>query len=682
METAYKGVTLVLTQEERIQRWIRLHAGEARTRLPASLASAWAQSSEMGVDPELDRPPGLDQERFEAAKRSTVRTYGYSNRFVQQMLPFVTNPDMGFALFDPNGVLLKLYGSEKFRAWCLAHGIARNTVWQLETFGANAVAVGLQQHKTMSTIGEEHYCRALLDVAVYFSPFVTNSDQEPDKLLCYGGIAILLPAEQSCPNCLLLAAAAANDISLHMYMGDSLHSVYLPDNRGLFSVDINLFNGKPHILYHNSTIFDVLQIPYENLYYQKVERLIDPLPKNEQFWRILDEGQKVSEKHLKLSVRGKESTYIVTTEPYCQSYLGFKGIRFFIVAPSQISSNVSRRIGNNALKTFDDIIGDSPQLTATIRLARGIARSDSNTLLLGESGVGKDIFAQAIHNASIRRDRPFIVLNCAAFPRDLIASELFGYEQGAFTGAKRNGNIGKFELANTGTIFLDEIGEMPLDLQATLLRVIEQKSFMRLGGSTDIHVDVKIIAATNANLMQMIEQKRFRADLYYRLSTLRLNIPPLRERGNDVVLLARHFARLVSQRTHRPIPVELTPDAEQLLLQLPFKGNVRELQNLIEGVVQLNLDNRIGAAQFREYLSQSALGADRPIFPSPAPESQTPVPPMPAPPSEGDGGTRKALTKEELEHALLINKFNRTSTAQYLGISRKTLYRWMERYHL
>ena len=309
------------------------------------------------------------------------------------------------------------------------------------------------------------------------------------------------------------------------------------------------------------------------------------------------------------------------------------------------------------MKTFDDIVGDSPQIISALRLARGIARSDSNTLLLGESGVGKDIFAQAIHNASARRDKPFIVLNCAAFPRDLIASELFGYEQGAFTGAKRNGNIGKFELANTGTIFLDEIGEMPLDLQATLLRVIEQKAFMRLGGSTVIHVDVKIIAATNADLIHLVEQKKFRADLYYRLSTLRLNIPPLRDRGNDVILLARHFARVVCHRIQRSVPAELAPDAEQLLLQLPLKGNVRELQNLIEGVIQLN---------------------------SPAGEEDSVLPPPPDAPAStiGTAPPQQSLTREALEHALLINRFNRTDTARYLGVSRRTLYRWMERYHL
>ena len=228
-------------------------------------------------------------------------------------------------------------------------------------------------------------------------------------------------------------------------------------------------------------------------------------------------------------------------------------------------------------------------------------------------------------------------------------------------------------MPNTGTIFLDEIGEMPLDLQATLLRVIEQKAFMRLGGSTVIHVDVKIIAATNADLIHLVEQKKFRADLYYRLSTLRLNIPPLRDRGNDVILLARHFARVVCHRIQRSVPAELAPDAEQLLLQLPLKGNVRELQNLIEGVIQLNSDFYIEARHFQEYLGMSPAGEEDSVLP----------PPPDAPASTiGTAPPQQSLTREALEHALLINRFNRTDTARYLGVSRRTLYRWMERYHL
>ena len=195
-------------------------------------------------------------------------------------------------------------------------------------------------------------------------------------------------------------------------------------------------------------------------------------------------------------------------------------------------------------------------------MAKAVAKSESNVLILGESGVGKDIFAQAIHNASDRRDKPFLALNCAALPRDLIASELFGYEGGAFTGAKKNGNIGKFQLADTGTIFLDEIGDMPLDLQATLLRVIEQKKFMRVGSSSITNVDVRIIAATNANIQKLIDQKKFRADLYYRLSTLQFTIPPLRERGSDIILLAEYFIQAVSRRINKPNVMTLSNEAK------------------------------------------------------------------------------------------------------------------------
>jgi len=372
-------------------------------------------------------------------------------------------------------------------------------------------------------------------------------------------------------------------------------------------------------------------------------------------------NKKIDGETLRLSIRGKENSYIVTTETYWQKHLGFRGIRFYITSPKLISSDVSRRIGNNALVTFNDIIGNSKNFVKTIKMAKEIAKSDSNVLILGESGVGKDIIAQAIHNASKRRNNPFIVVNCAAFPRDLIASELFGYEGGAFTGSKRNGNIGKFELANNGTIFLDEIGDMPLDLQATLLRVIEQKRFMRLGSSTETNVDVKVIAATNANLQQLIAQKKFRADLYYRLSTLILYIPPLRERGNDIILLAEHFIRSITNRINKPYLMRLSDEAKELLCQLPWKGNVRELQNVIEGIVQLNSGEVIEPKHIIEYLNLSYKHEqDFPEF-----ERQDAVPAFRI--NEVHNTTKK-LSREEIERALIFNQYNKTNTAKYLGV--------------
>lgn len=657
-----------MNQEE--VHWKKLHEdGAYSAALPAPLPEFWDRCYARGIYPDTERIPSFSSEHFQHTKEASIRTYAYSNRFLLQMASYRTNPMLGLALFDARGTLLKLYGSDVFQKWCAEHGITRNTDWSEDSAGANAVSIGLHLNRPISTVGYQHFCRIFLDMAVYFAPFILDDEQDAGKPVCFGGIAVILPAEQHRADYMMLAAAAANDVSLHLHMGNTLYALYYTEEKGLISIDINVLDGTPHILYHNSTLFDVLETPYENLYFKDVNTLFDSLPENRRFWDIISENKKVSDENIQLSIRGKKSNYIVTTETYWQSHLGFRGIRFFITTPKRISSSVSKRIGNNALKTFDDILGESERMTTAIRLADAISRSDSNVLLLGESGVGKDVFAQAIHNASSRRDKPFIVLNCAAFPRDLIASELFGYESGAFTGAKRNGNIGKFELANTGTIFLDEIGDMPLDLQATLLRVIEQKNFMRLGSNVVTSVDVKIIAATNADLSNLIEQKKFRADLYYRLSTLRLNIPPLRERGDDVILLAEHFIRSVCRRIHRPEPMLLSPQSKDLLRRLPWRGNVRELQNLIEGIVQLNPVKIIEPRFIQEYLG---LSCDE--YPHDPPETRGQSISHFAPCAHRD------ISRADLEQALLQNQYNKTNTAKYLGISRKTLYRWMDNY--
>ena len=288
-----------------------------------------------------------------------------------------------------------------------------------------------------------------------------------------------------------------------------------------------------------------------------------------------------------LTVHGKTENYLVSTTAYRQDQLGLRGVRFFITSPQKVSRHVARHVGNNAVYSFSRIIGQSSKMPHCPRQAEVIAHSDSNIIITGESGVGKDLFAQGIHNASRRRDNPFIVLNCAAIPRDLLASELFGYDDGAYTGAKKNGNLGKFELADTGTIFLDEIGDMPLDLPVMLLRVIEQKSFMRIGGNVTRSVDVKIISAANADLKSMVEKRTFRPDLYFRLCTLGLRLRPLRECGGDIILLAEYFIDNISTRLNRPQRKYLSGEAKELLLRLPWTGNVQELQNVMERVVQL-----------------------------------------------------------------------------------------------
>jgi len=234
-----------------------------------------------------------------------------------------------------------------------------------------------------------------------------------------------------------------------------------------------------------------------------------------------------------------------------------------------------------------NIFYKSPKMQELLRLLPKIANSNSNVLITGESGTGKEFAATAIHNLSSRRERNLVAINCASFPEGLLESELFGHMKGAFTGAVYN-KQGLFEIANGGTLFLDEIVEMPVNLQAKLLRVLQNGTFRRVGGTTDVTVDVRIVAATNKNLLEEVSEGRFREDLYYRLNVVPLHIPPLRERTEDIPLLVEHFIKKFSGTSRR-----LSPDAMKLLIHYPWKGNVRELENILERVLLLTDEEEI-----------------------------------------------------------------------------------------
>jgi formate hydrogenlyase transcriptional activator len=232
---------------------------------------------------------------------------------------------------------------------------------------------------------------------------------------------------------------------------------------------------------------------------------------------------------------------------------------------------------------FEEIIGKSPALKRTLRQVEIVAPTDSTVLLLGETGTGKELIARAIHNLSLRRERTLMKVNCAAIPTGLLESELFGHEKGAFTGAIAQ-RIGRFELANRGTIFLDEIGEIPLELQPKLLRVLQEREFERLGSTRTLRTDARLIAATNRELQKMVEQRKFREDLFYRLNVFPIYVPALRERSEDIPLLVNHFAQRFARRMNRTIET-IPAETMAALTRYPWPGNIRELQNLIERAV-------------------------------------------------------------------------------------------------
>ena len=324
--------------------------------------------------------------------------------------------------------------------------------------------------------------------------------------------------------------------------------------------------------------------------------------------------------------------------------------------------------------TFEDIVSINPRMKEIIDKAKKAALTPATVLLQGESGTGKELFAHAIHNASGRKFNQFVRVNCAALSESLLESELFGYEEGAFTGAKKGGKKGLFEVASGGTIFLDEIGEINSGIQAKLLRVIQEKEIIRVGGTNSIPVDVRIIAATNIDLEEAMQQGRFREDLYYRLNVIPLKIPPLRERKEDIYHLALHIVRKFNQDYGRSIQ-DISAEARERLLEYDWPGNIRELENFIgRAIINMKFNDTIILEEHLPRISERKTGR-----PDAEGEMYTP----------GEVDTSMPLNRvlddterEYIKKVLRETKYNKTRAAKKLGISIRNLYYKIEKYKL
>ncbi|RWR11928.1 sigma 54-interacting transcriptional regulator [Siminovitchia fortis] len=318
---------------------------------------------------------------------------------------------------------------------------------------------------------------------------------------------------------------------------------------------------------------------------------------------------------------------------------------------------------------FSSIKGKSTSLQQTVELARKVCTVKSTVLILGESGVGKEVFAKAIHEASEPEDAPFISVNCGAIPESLFESEMFGYEKGAFSGANQKGKKGKVELARGGTLFLDEIGEMPLDMQVKLLRVLQEQKFYRIGGEKEIDIDFRIIAATNRDLEELVREGKFRDDLFYRLNVVSIQIPPLRERKEDIIELTSHFLQELSIRYERPIQ-KFPADVIHAMLHYDWPGNIRELRNVVERLVVFSADGLIRKEYLPFVSNASAINPAHQTLEIQKDEEETVLPLQ----EEMDSYERKVL-----ERALRITDGNKAQCAKQLGITRATLYNRMKR---
>ncbi|MCU4164472.1 sigma-54 interaction domain-containing protein [Carboxylicivirga caseinilyticus] len=445
--------------------------------------------------------------------------------------------------------------------------------------------------------------------------------------------------------------AEFHDASMQQKMEDTNQYTFAMMNAlrvGIFSVNTN-----GEILYANDLACRWINIRRRELLKIPIDKIINQW---KTIYKIISSGDKYVNEEVPVNTSDGIVKYNITVSPILnQAQSRLIGLVFTMRKLENVYNLINKYTGMQAHYTFNDIIAKSQVMRKLVDYAQNIADSPSTVLIEAESGTGKEVFAQSMHNASSRKDHGFVAINCGAISENLIETELFGYDTGAFTGAKKGGHPGKFELANGGTLFLDEIGDMKPELQVKLLRAIQENAITRVGGNKNIPVDVRIIAATNKNLKKEVEEGRFRLDLYYRLSVIPLRIPSLRERMEDLPSLIRFFLSKKSVHLQKEAPA-LKYSTLQQFLNYDWPGNIRELENAIEQYV--NLDGNIEFDQLT--LKQKKAKKTDSIVRTESVPSQL--------------GTVKDIERQLIINTLIHFNYNVTKSAESLGISRNTLY--------
>lgn len=526
--------------------------------------------------------------------------------------------------------------------------------------GNNAIALARIEGHPVCIQGGEFYCHNMDDCFLASAPIFdstgnmvailnmgtlgsvwsgTTEDRQPQ--LVYSLIMSVISS---------LAASLESKLQLSQAEEHLKHAnVKLETTLSLIDHGVIVLDGQGQIQAMNTKAIQYLRIPAG-----KVDcHIAQFLPPGSTLMRRIIHAEN-SDFEEKLIVDGRGKGFQIQLRPLP----GDNGAVLILQKTTELNRLAATRAGLQAKFHFEDLIGNSIFFRSVVDRCRHWSHSFENVLLMGESGTGKELFAQSIHNESAPSG-PFVAVNCAAIPRELIESELFGYEQGSFTGADRNGRPGKIELAHHGTLFLDEIGDMPMELQAVLLRVLESKQVSRIGGVSPRKIDFRLIAATNQDLRKRVSENRFRQDLFYRLSVLQVTIPPLRNRKGDALILAQYFLQKYCAKLMRPVP-SISPEAEKLLVTSSWPGNVRQLENAIIYA----LHTMEGETLLPEHLQvdQGATGHQNELTIEPV--------------------TIADAEKAAIERAIICSEGNMTRAASILGIGKTTLYRKIKEYDL
>ncbi len=635
------------------------------------------RSKEYGVEKDREKPSiYLKGKDLDAKLGRNQRIISTAGPFVELLSEFVAESGFIILLTDEQSCILDMAGHNDLIEEIRPHGLKVGAFMNEESVGTNAISIALFENAPVQITGKDHYVKLFHNWSCSAAPI----HNEKNNII--GCLNISGPIDKVYPHLLGMVIASAKAIEYQikssfsqMRQKEAYHFITQILNTLEFGVLGTDIHGR--IRRANNLSAKLLRNPVELIEGRNLEEFIQAWPG---IFKKVKNHEILLDEEVHINRAGIRDTYNLSAYPITDGEGEVSGAVVTIRDMKRVYKMVNKYTGMEARYNFEDLIGESDEMKRIVEYCRNISDSPSTVLIQGESGTGKEVLAQAIHNYSSRRDGGFVALNCGAIPESLIESELFGYSEGAFTSAKKGGKPGKFELANGGTLFLDEIGEMPLDMQVKLLRALQERNITRVGGDKPIPFDVRIIAATNRNLLDEVKNNKFRQDLYYRLSVIPVYIPPLRNRREDIPMLINFFLNLKSVKLRKQLP-DMDNKLFKNLVNYDWPGNVRELENFIEKYV--NLDGNLSLADEIMNLDANVKQPERkdPYF-----QQQDRIDPVSGV-DHGTGQSEGVLSFMELEkraivHAVKVYNRNMTRVASALGISRNALYQKIKKFDL
>lgn len=631
--------------------------GKLHSMVEPIVKESWKRSKQYNVDPfQTSGKQHLSEQGLKQLIEKKKELIQITLPLMNTLYSLVKGSGFLVILCNERGYLLKVIGDKKPLKDAEKIQFIEGANWHEKVVGTNAIGTSIKEGIPIQIFSYQHYTKATQSWTCSASP-IYDANGEIIGVLNVSG-----PYEKVHPHTLGMVVSTVKAIEYELQLKEKtekneLMKSYLEETTNTLNDGIIIMNEKGTIIKTNKMLERMLAILPNEMEGEKITDIFE----NKTISTFLQTNHEVIDREVKLRLRKNEfhTSVLLNAKPIVREghVIGFL---VTVKEIKKVRQFVNQLSGNQAKITFHEIIGENEQFLNSIYEAKLAAHSESTVLLMGESGTGKDLFAQAIHNESHRRQHPFLAMNCGGIPRDLLGSELFGYVEGAFTGARKGGSAGKFELADGGTLFLDEIGEMSLEMQVLLLRVLQNREVIRIGGAKVVPVDVRIIAATNKNLKQEVEKGNFRKDLYFRLNVMPILIPNLNERKSDIPLLVDYFSKQLAYRLQRKTPT-ISSEVMDLLTNYEWQGNVRELQNIMERAIIKSTKNDLTLDLFpQEIYSMKAIQDDMRLF-------------LPK---------KDALKKQALVDSIRKYNGNFSRAAKYLGISRSTLYRQMKRYNI